>query len=593
MAYLPSQFITCPRCRGEGSDPQAERNVCTQCWGMGTGTFWRGEFLYWGGALDRSAVVVRRAGAVIDNAFNAVVLGIGVLGIAAGFYAIIASALAPGGLYLGRLAAFWGERNGSLLLFWCGVLLLCFWYFRRRRQHEHWPILPVRCVTDGGHTLPNNWNELRRSPQRRDVSRYYDKTARYILEEAAARAAQDKQPAITTLHLFAAAARHAKSRAVLERVCSHLGCSLADLAAAVQEQLQRTTAPAAAASLRLTPTCRQLLIEAFIIAETRNRARITVNDLFAAFGYFPGVAKGVLHQFHLSAPAIYWAFAVEEMRSQRHHNRRRAERRRRRSWHQRLARANRAVATPVLDRFTVDLTAQARLGFNQPLVWREACIRQAVNALDPKKPAVVVLQGGRGSGKTTALRMIADWLVHERCAGRLTRYRRCALIRTDALTAQNKVGMREALLVILDEARQAGDTVVMIDDMPAELLSAIAETALPAPLVATAATATIPAVTLDALTDEEGLLMLGAAAVERELMRAPAFLHPAVTTAWRLSKRLPETAARLGGAIEFLTAAEAAARQFNHPAVTAEHVAKAAATHLKEPYTKLLAEETV
>ena len=65
--------------------------------------------------------------------------------------------------------------------------------------------------------------------------------------------------------------------------------------------------------------------------------------------------------------------------------------------------------TPALDQLTIDLTARARAGEIDPIVGRDAEIRQVIDILSRRRQNNPILVGEAGVGKRRLLYEFADW----------------------------------------------------------------------------------------------------------------------------------------------------------------------------------------
>ncbi len=129
-----------------------------------------------------------------------------------------------------------------------------------------------------------------------------------------------------------------------------------------------------------------------------------------------------------------------------------------------MDRAYTAVATPILDHFSIDITKKAKLGQLDFCVNREKEIGKVFeNLISGKLGSLLV--GEFGVGKNTIISAIAQLMVEERVP-RLMRDKR--LLRLDIarlVSGANIDEVQERLLVIIDEINRAGNIILYIENV--------------------------------------------------------------------------------------------------------------------------------
>lgn len=587
MSYLPSQFVTCPRCHGSGHEKETPGTVCSNCYGLAAGTFWNGEFLYWGGRLETGPVAVRRAQLWLRHGLIVLLWLVAAVGMGALVYWLLQHAFAAEGIYIGVLVSFWGERDSLLLLFWVGIVAGLYAWYEGRRARMLRPAIPFSCSFAPPPATPNNWQELRRYSRRRDVSRYYSETSLRAVEDAALVAREKNESALTPARLLATFLRKPATRRSSATAWERLLVAVPD----VVERCEALAGQAHPTVRPLTVETRQLLIEAYVIASERNAYQVTPLDIWQSAGYLALSLRTIFEHFRITPMAWYRSCAWQS-RLHESHLRRRQERRRHRQWHRNVAAANATVATPLLERFTRDLTQEAR-SVTASHCHPVTAIAELEKRLGEKTAAVIRIQGLPGSGKTSLLRALAERWAYDPCVPH--RYRRLALVDIARLTEQADVTPVEALLVVAEEAQATGATVLAVDDVPAEWLPAIAaEPAWPVPILLTGTAFPTAEIDVTAVSDDDCYNILIARAIALETKYAVTVPYTAVAIALRAATQTADRQVSIGRAAGILERAVVRAKELNQTTLTVELAAKAVATDLHMPYTKLLqAMETV
>ncbi len=123
-----------------------------------------------------------------------------------------------------------------------------------------------------------------------------------------------------------------------------------------------------------------------------------------------------------------------------------------------------AQATPLLDRFSHDLTQLARRGVLQPCIGRDKEIESALRLIEGGKN--VIFSGNPGVGKTTIVEGIAELMTSEEVPEVLQDKRLVSLSVASLVGAAGRQGELEALLMnLINEIVRSGNIVVYIDNI--------------------------------------------------------------------------------------------------------------------------------
>jgi ATP-dependent Clp protease ATP-binding subunit ClpC len=124
------------------------------------------------------------------------------------------------------------------------------------------------------------------------------------------------------------------------------------------------------------------------------------------------------------------------------------------------------LPTPLLDKYGRDLTEQARLNKIHEAVGREAEIRALARTLTRSKKNNPLLVGDAGVGKTAVVEGLAWQIAHDKAPATL-KDKRIIQIEIGTLVAGTSLRgqFEERLVGIVEEARNAGDVILFIDEI--------------------------------------------------------------------------------------------------------------------------------
>ncbi|MEA3398401.1 MAG: hypothetical protein U9R06_01515, partial [Patescibacteria group bacterium] len=212
-----NQFIVCPVCSGLGKNKYGL--ACTNCNGMGVGTFFNGRFFYWGPKLGRALIELDHIKNKIKIILNLITYAIGLLGlIALGYwgYAVLQNSFVLSDLY------FWEKKHILLLVFWVSIIADMFLVYRISEDNRLSKKIKQFKYEDKIKKIdtPNNWDELKKinSHRKVDVSKGFCAKAYAIIEEAYMLAYKLNHPELKPIHLFFACLPDAEVGAVFTRL---------------------------------------------------------------------------------------------------------------------------------------------------------------------------------------------------------------------------------------------------------------------------------------------------------------------------------------------------------------------------------------
>ncbi len=345
----------------------------------------------------------------------------------------------------------WVSGYWSMILWWVGWLLVCFFVFH------------VRAFTEVASAIPESVpQQKRRQPDPRsliDVSAYVHPALWSVLEQAYQLAAQTGRAEVTPMHVFAASLSSPAGGIFMTRLGVSSDAVKAPLVAALRSL--RSGSPTV-----LSVEAKTVLLSAYIIAKQSRRKYIGVTEVFVqAFladlelqAMFDRLGFPREHVLRVAA----WVRLQEQLREE-HDRFVSLSHQKPNTGMNRLMTARR---TALLDRFSEDLTLVARNGYLMPVVGREKEMSEMLRVIESGRQGVVLV-GDAGVGKTALVEALARRMVEEDVPTSLFDKRLVSVHLAALLAAGDPTQALERLLVMLNEAAVSGNIVLVLEGIEA------------------------------------------------------------------------------------------------------------------------------
>ncbi|MFC4034816.1 ATP-dependent Clp protease ATP-binding subunit [Streptomyces polygonati] len=274
-----------------------------------------------------------------------------------------------------------------------------------------------------------------------DLGRLMSGPARQLIASAAAYAAEHGSSELDTQHLLRAALSVEPTRGLVARA----GTDPDRLAAEIDRHAGDPAAGATPQSVAVTPAVKRTLLDAHEMALAVGSTYIGPEHILMALAANPEAAAG----------QVLNAARFEPGAARQGPNRQQGPPERS------------ASATPTLDRFGRDLTAQAREGSVDPVIGREEEIEQTIEVLSRRGKNNPVLIGDAGVGKTAIVEGLAQRIADGDVPATLVDRRVVALDLSGVVAGTRYRGdFEERLNAIIDEIRAHSDhLVIFIDEL--------------------------------------------------------------------------------------------------------------------------------
>lgn len=448
-------ILSCTVCSARGS--LGERQ-CPNCRGFGFVALFGERALGWRRPLDKFSIGARRLGNTVSKIIDGVLLIVAILAVVELLF----------GWFMGMPLTpdYWIETfNPPLLFFWFG--LFCGFIFIARRRAERYSSSPVlhrdykEAVTKIG--TPTGWEAVRQVHGNSfiDVSRSYSLSALNAVERAELVADKAGQATVGLTHLFASLLEDNDVRVLFARA----GVAVSGLSERAERALANVEVAPTHTAPNLTAEAQSVLLAAYAEAFAGREDKVepaalllgvaedaTVSEILNDLSITPDILQNV----------VAWSRINRALRRQMRRYKRNASLKPTGS----LDRAMTAIATPILDHFSYDLTRAARFGRLAFLVDREEELAAIFRSIEGGR-ASVVLVGEPGVGKDAIVDGIAKRMVEEDVPKPLRDKRLVSISVADLIAGGPPEQVGERLMRALDEVARSKNIVLVVENIDA------------------------------------------------------------------------------------------------------------------------------
>ncbi len=442
---LETTAVICSECNG---DPRVSIS-CKACGGAGIGVKSPEGFLVWDEPIDDVATGLRKA----RRHVNAIIHISLMLCSAATLLAFAWHVNALDAIQQVLSADFWSSGHWSITGFWLGLFVDCFLIFRVSEFTNQTKPLPSWGKTKA--QIVSHEAVEHRDKYRFDVAPYFSEAAREVVENAYSIAKSLGRTEVTPHAFFGAMLASPAGNLFLIR----LGLPFETVKGPMARLLQKD--PAGKPPIVLSMDAKRVLSLAYADAKANSRKQVGVFELFLqTFKLSPAISD-MLDQLGFPPDQIIhvgeWIRLREKMREDHERFARLAALKPNTS----MNRSMTAQSTPLLDRFSEDLTRLARNGYIPPAVGRTEEMEELLRAIESGGRAVALV-GATGTGKSALVEQLARRMVEEDVPEQFFD-RRLVSVNVAALIASGDPGLAaERLLEILNEVGSSGNIILVL-----------------------------------------------------------------------------------------------------------------------------------
>ena len=356
-------------------------------------------------------------------------------------------------------ASFWTAGYPEVAIFWAGLFLDCFIVFRLFEYSQDAKAIPGWGKPAGWHAYREK-TAIERSAHRFDISAYYSAEAWEVIASAYHLAKNLKKNEIGIPHLFAASLASVTGGRFLARIGLPFEKTKEPIAKLIRLGEAGTGSPP------FSKEAKRVLIMAYEDARAGRRKHVRtieiflecfkqderVQETFNTMGYAPE------HVIHVAE----WIRLRESLREDHDRFVQLAALKPKTT----MNRSMTARVTPLLDRFSEDLTLSAKNGYVSAIVGREREMEELLRAIESGERSVVLV-GQRGVGKKALVEGLARRMVEEDVPQELFD-RRLVTIHIPQVVAAGDPGVAaERFYAILEEVSMSGNIILVLEGIEA------------------------------------------------------------------------------------------------------------------------------
>ncbi len=448
---LQAEAVICATC---GGDPRRALH-CKACGGAGIGIPSADGFLVWTESIDQTAGRLRKLRIQLNALIHMSLIG-AIVGMLGSFAWQVSKIDQP----LSALQSweFWSVGHWYVTLFWLALFLGCFTVYRIAEFTSSVKTMPNWAKTKAEQAEQAKHLDPKKQQFRFDIAPYFSEEARTVIEQAYDLADSLGRTEITPNTLFAAALASAAGSVFMVR----LGMRFDDVKGPIARLLHRD--PSGHPPISLSLDARRVLALAYIDAREQNRKHVGVYDIFLQAFQASESLREMLDQLNYPPKQVVhvasWIRLREKMREEQ-------------SRFAQLAslkpntvmnRAMTARQTPLLDRFSEDLTLLARNGYVPQVIGREDDVEEILRGLQSGR-ASVALVGPPGVGKSALIEQIARRMVEEDVPKILFDMRIVSINMAQLIASGDPSMAAERLLAMLNEVGISGNILLVLSNI--------------------------------------------------------------------------------------------------------------------------------
>ncbi len=454
-------FSVCPECSGAG---MIDKQPCQKCHGLGTAARLQDKVIYWGKYFDSKHLAYEAVTRKLIMAYNIILALIGLSGLFLMGYIG----------YLDNFSLFfqleyWLTPDWVKFYFWLTLLVDLYLYYRLDQVGA-----------SGGHVLtkvfkseqiPPSWHSadlnLVEKKDQLDIAKSFIQPADEFVQAAWRLAKHFDHNQVQRIHLLGVLPQFDKSAVILGR----LGINFESFKKKISRYLNKNIISRPGNPV-LSVEAQKTLLQAYREAYLSNKDKVDIPEIILALAEPSDCrvteerddVEEILVDYDLNYQkmknVVAWIRIQEELRSNLQRYRGRAKYKPKSG----LDRAMTAVATPFLDKFSDDLTLQAKYGHFFPCIGREEEFEKIFRITQGSRQGVMLI-GHQGVGRTTIIQGLAQRMVSEDVPEELQDKRLVNLKVSSLLAGVDAAGAEQRLLVIADEVIRSGNIILVVEDI--------------------------------------------------------------------------------------------------------------------------------
>src|SRR3989339_36056 len=456
-------YLVCDSCNGKGF---LQNEKCPKCGGMAIAAPFYGRFLYWGKKIDNLNIVVDRAIVTINKAINIILAVIGVFGL---FFLIYVAYINNFNEIL--TIKYWNSPSYDKSIFWFTILTDLYLYYRISMQSGPSKQV-VRKIFLKQPELPEfvDWSFVRRQSRSKlvDISLAFDKESIELIETAWQLARALKHAELKRIHLFAMLPSFNDGAVIWGR----LGID-PEVFKEKMGRAFRKYSDEKANHTDISHEIYKILMKAYFEAYNGGRKKVSITeimfalvdvDLLEASEKHDDYIEKILIDFEIDYQKVINVIEWIRLQRQLREGLQRFSAKARYKPKSGMDRAMTAIATPLLNQFSIDLTLQARNGQLFPCIGREKEFEQIFRIIEGSRDGIL-LTGFSGVGRTTILNGLAQRMAEETVPDVIKDKRLVSISVAHLISGAAPAEAEERLLMVADEVVKSKNIILVIEDL--------------------------------------------------------------------------------------------------------------------------------
>jgi ATP-dependent Clp protease ATP-binding subunit ClpC len=413
--------------------------------------------VYWGKIISTWTLARQKTRNLARKFFVAIATLFVVLGLVALGYVLYQFSLRGIPVWQLHVSTTW-----QLLLFWTATLVAMYLWYLFERAEERIRYIPTKgYASTFGVIKPLTWGDVSLIPEKNniDVSRYLSAQALLAIEKAWQLSRSYKQATTMPVHVLISLLTFSETASLILR----LGVESVQLRDRISALLRAI--PEDSATTTLAVETQKVILYAYFLAWQQRQRKVDLAELFEATLQQSDAIRELFYDLDITADeltnVIAWSRIKRQLRQQWQRFRGKAALRPRGT----MNRAMTAIATPLLDALSQDLTTLAQYGYLAPCIGRDKEIEEIFRIMQGGNRRNVLLTGFPGVGRMAIIEGIAQRMVSEDVPDFLRDKRLVSLNVAKLVSGVSPADAQQRLLIALNEIVRSGNIILCIEDI--------------------------------------------------------------------------------------------------------------------------------
>ncbi len=449
------KFITCQKC----GEAKQTNKICNNCYDFGM-VAWTGKtLLYWDKRINYFQISLDDTKKFVKNVIN---LGLALFG-------LLGALMLGWVIYSFSLTAlpiwqFFSIKSWQLFIFWLSMSTNSYLYYRFQRDAEKIKYIPKKkyqedLVAEKNLTIENI--DTLTEKDKISIKNYFTEQAHQAIVGSWKSAKRYKNSKITPVHLLISLLTFEKTQIIFSR----LGINFDALKTKIGRLLSIEPRREKILHIDMNNQVKEIIFNSYFLAYQLKQKKVEITEILEALLEQDNSVKEMLYDLDITLDKIKNVIAWLRIRGLLKDNLQKFRRRASLKPGSNMDRAMTAIATPILDRFSQDLTLLAKHGYLMPCVGREKEIEEIFVIMSGGTRRSVILVGNPGVGKKTIVEGIAQRMVEEDVPKFLQDKRLVSLNVAQLVSGVNASEAQERMIYILSEIRRSGNIILVVNDI--------------------------------------------------------------------------------------------------------------------------------